>query len=209
MGNQFSKNFGHYHKKVKKEKKINKNKKFMINIYIYNPIKEMWRSFLHQESFDDFSFDRKEYQLEATLNTPFIDIKNQIENNYQISFKEYSIYAFGNDLKNYYDDKLLDSIFSSNENNYLYLYPKKELYEITVNENKSYESYDIQLRIHDSMKMIFILLMLYERSNEVWPSKSIDKIMVNNIKANLDKTALFYNLRKNNTIIYDHSALLG
>ena len=187
------------------QEKEKENEEFDINtlyILLYNPLKE---EISHQGNSDQISFDIKKYEIKATSNLTLKEIKDQLANNYNISFDEFSLYSKDEDLSENCDDKLLDTIFSTNEKKELYLYHKSELYEIEVEYRFSY----YKVKIHDSMSLRNIRDMLVKK----YPLKQhkivILNLIVDGINTYGEKEAAFYNLRKANTIKLDSSTRKG
>ena len=115
------------------------------------------------------------------------------------------MYSKDEDLFENCNDKLLDKIFSAKEKKELYLYHKSELYEIEVKYQFSY----YKVKIHDSMSLGNIRDMLAIK----YPLKErhikIRDLIVDGIKTYREKEAVFYNLRKANTIELDSKRMLG
>ena len=75
------------------------------------------------------------------------EIKNQLENNYNISLDEFALYSKDEDLSKNCDD--INTIFKTNEKKELYLYNKNELYEINIDDF----GFKSKIKIHDAMKI--------------------------------------------------------
>ena len=75
------------------------------------------------------------------------EIKNQLENIYNISLDEFALYSKDEDLSKNCDD--INTIFKTNEKKELYLYNKNELYEINIDDF----GFKSKMKIHDAMKI--------------------------------------------------------
>ena len=100
---------------------------------------------LQKENSDKLSFDIKKYEIKTSPELSLKEIKDQLVNNHNISLDEFALYGKNEDLSKNCDDKLLDSIFKTNEKNELYLFNKSELYDIKVKHNDSCS----ELKIYD------------------------------------------------------------
>ena len=133
------------------------------------------------------------------------EIKNQLVNKYKLSLDKFALYSKYEDLSKNCDDKLLDTIFKTNENKELYLYNKKEFYEINI----KYYHKSSSLKIHDAMKIKNIINIFKNKYNLSQHNLRWDYLISDDIKLNEEKEAAFYNFRSTKSIILKKEHFYG
>ena len=138
-----------------------------------------------------------------------IEVINQIEKEFKISFKEYELFIGNKFLSEENDNELLGKIFSDilyYKTKKIFEYPKSELYEVTI---VMFNGKNFVLTIHDSMIIETIIEMIKEKnlSNRGY------YLILNQKKYYQmdyeDENALFYNLRKFDYIFCNKEVLYG
>ena len=147
----------------------------------------------------------KKYEIKITPELSLKEIKNQLVKNYNISLDEFGLYSKNEDLSENCDDKLLNTIFKTNEKKELYLYNKSELYEINIENNESNSA----LKIHDTMKIDNILKMFLIKYN-LPQERDIKYYFVGDgVTLNGGKEASFYKLKNAKSIILKDISFMG
>jgi len=152
-----------------------------------------------------FKKDIKQYEIKITPELSLKEIKNQLVNEHNISFDEFSLYSKNEDLSENCDDKLLDKIFKTDEKKELYLYNKSELYEINIKHNES----SSVLKIHDSMKIENILKMFVIKYNLVQDRYTKYYLVSDGVTLNGAKEASFYKLKGAKSITLEEISFTG
>ena len=171
---------------------IENDKKFTLNIILCNPLsKEIAESLLNQEKIEQNPFNISKYELEITPKIKLKHIINKLKKNFNISVNQFEFYNKDSLLTKDDNNKFINSLFNGDDKDdkSLYLYPKNELYEISVEHDKEK---DIVLKVHDSMKIRHIENMIYKKC----AAKGLDELIINNNVCCSDRLALYYNLRK-------------
>ena len=176
-------------------------------MFLVETIKKNPETSENPENKDGINFNWKYCKLEVTTNMQFIEVINQIEKELNISFREYELFTKYRFLSEDNDNELLGKLFrhiSEDKPKELYIYPKSELYKITIASSL----FDrIDLLIHDSMFISTIIEMVKEKFNA--NNKKEYYLSVDGEIAYKRFKALFYNLRKCNYIYFENLILYG